>query len=69
MKIETRFNPGDEIVILHNSKIANVSVYSIKIEIYKDEVKLSYWFKIDDSFEVRKDHEVFKSKEEFINQL
>lgn len=59
MKVETLFNAGDKVFILHNNKIANVPIYSIDIKQSKDlfvqiictnkNIEVKYWFKIDNA--------------------
>lgn len=75
MEIKTKFNAGEEVVILHETKAIDVSIYSIKIEQFEKETNVDYWFKIADgtengyNFVTRPEGHVFKSKEDLINQL
>ena len=78
MKIETKFNPGDEVFLLVGSKLTKRKIHSLKVEVEKDgsipEVK--YWFKIESQFdggtfrfETRTEDQLFATKEEFFEQL
>ena len=74
MKIETKFNVGDEVLILQETKLVKKVVHSMKIEIEKDgHISIFYWFmekKFEDLFfEICQESKIFATKEEFINQL
>lgn len=76
MKVETLFNAGDRVFILHNNKIANVPIYSIDIKQSKDLIEVKYWFKFDNASAVygydlisKQESELFETKEQLIKSL
>jgi hypothetical protein len=76
MKVETLFNAGDRVFILHNNKIANVPIYSIDIKQSKDLIEVKYWFKFDNALAVygydlipKKESDLFETKEQLIKSL
>lgn len=76
MKVETLFNAGDSVFILHNNKIANVPIYEIDITQSKDLIKVKYWFKFDNASAVfgydlisKEESELFETKEQLIKSL
>ena len=76
MKVETLFNAGDRVFILHNNKIANVPIYSIDIKQSKDLIEVKYWFKYDNAFAIfgydlisKQESELFETKEKLIKSL
>ena len=72
MKAETKFNINDECVIIEKGKLLYLKVHSIKIEIENNNIiKTTYWFftEPDRICHSRKENEVWKSKDEFINNL
>lgn len=74
MKIETKFNNGDEVLILNGTSLIKRTVHSTKIVIEKNgEFDISYWIMTEEkgvmNFEIFNENKCFASKEEFINQL
>jgi hypothetical protein len=76
MKVETLFNAGDRVFILHNNKIANVPIYSIDIKQSKDLIEVKYWFKFDNASAFfgydlisKQESELFETKEQLIKSL
>ena len=76
MKVETLFNAGDRVCILHNNKIANVPIYSIDIKQSKDLIEVKYWFKFDNASALygydlisKLESELFETKEQLIKSL
>jgi hypothetical protein len=76
MKVETLFNAGDRVFMLHNNKIANVAIYSIDIRQSKDLIEIKYWFKFDNIAAVydydlisKQESELFETKEQLIKSL
>jgi hypothetical protein len=76
MKVETLFNAGDKVFVLHNNKIANVPIYSIDIKQSKDLIEVKYWFKFDNvaavygyDFISKLESELFETKEQLIKSL
>ena len=74
MKIETKFNVGDEVLVLEETKLIKKVIHSMKIEIEKNgQISIFYWFmekKLEDLFfEICQESKCFATKEEFLNQL
>lgn len=77
MKIETKFNVGDEVFVLVGIKLEKRKIHSLKVEVEKDgTIKTNYWLKVDDGdglfdyhFEIINELKVFTSREDFLNQL
>jgi uncharacterized membrane-anchored protein YitT (DUF2179 family) len=76
MKVETLFNAGDRVFILHNNKIANVTIYSIDIKQSKDLIDVKCWFKFNNPSAIfgydlisKQESEFFETKEQLIKSL
>lgn len=74
MKIETKFNVGDEVLILQETKLVKKVIHSMKIEIEKNgQISIFYWFmekKLEDVFfEICQESKCFANKADFLNQL
>ena len=76
MKVETLFNAGDKVFILHNNKIANGPIKSIDIKQSKDLIEVKYWFKFDNASALygydlvsKLESELFETKEQLIKSL
>lgn len=74
MKIETKLNPGEKVFILNETKLIELPINSINLEVYENHTNSAYWFKVpkeknEYKFETKKEHEIFKSKEDFLKQL
>lgn len=76
MKIETKFNVGDEVYII-NERIEQVKVRSISIDLNdwsNGTAKINYSFKLDDNtftgeYVYRDEDEIFKTPEEALTFL
>jgi len=69
MKIETKFNVGDEVWALNDTKLEQRTVNSIKIEATQKGIEIQYFFKIEEKYEIKNENFVFNSREEFVNQI
>jgi hypothetical protein len=74
MKIETKFNPGDRVFFLSDGKMKCEFINSIKVNVENDfEISVLYFFRYEfnniASFELKYEHDIFASKEEFINHI
>jgi len=75
MNIETRFEPGDDVLILKGTKLERRVVHSVKIEVAeKHKIEISYFFRTEEKngsvkWEIADQTCVFANKEEFLKQL
>ena len=72
MKIETKFNVGQKVFFMQGSKLVEAEINSINIEARKEAVIERYYFRFeypDLRFEIVDSSMVFRSREEFLNQL
>jgi len=75
MKIETKFDRGDNVLVLVGSKLMPRMVSRITIEKESNgELIIRNWFKVETEnnnwkYETSFDSDTFASKEEFLNQL
>lgn len=77
MKIETKFNVGDEVFLLVGSKLTIKKIHSVKVEIEKDNIpEVKYWFKVESQsesggyrFETKTEDQIFATKAVFLDQL
>lgn len=77
MKIETKFNVGDEVFVLVGTKLEKRIVFSLKVDVENDgKIEVKYFFKVQDGekqndyhFEIIDESKIFASKDEFLNQL
>jgi hypothetical protein len=77
MKIETKFNVGDEVFLLVGTKLTKRKIHSLKVEVEKDGIpEVKYWFKIESEsesggyrFETKIEDQLFATKADFLDQL
>jgi hypothetical protein len=75
MKIETKFNIGDEVFVLVDTKLEKRKIHSLKVEVEKiGQFEIKYWFRLENEcgvvyFESKSESMIFASKDEFLNQL
>ena len=74
MKIETKFNAGDKVWFIHESKAIEKEVHSIKIEIEKSETFINYFINMSEvdgafNFNLLKENQLFTSKQSLIDNI
>lgn len=72
MKIETKFNIGQEVFFLTGTKLESDKVHSIKVE-SNGKTTVDYYFRKEvdgqPEWKIISESMVFASREEFVNQL
>lgn len=77
MKIETKFNVTETVYIMRGTNLWKADIYKVEATQEQTEagerLEINYFFKLpnDNSYDIliKKEHEVFSSEEEFLNQL
>jgi hypothetical protein len=74
MEITTKFNPGDEVYFLNETKLIKKEIHSLKVEVENNPFlipEIKYWFMFENplKFETKKESEVFESRGDFLIQL
>jgi hypothetical protein len=73
MKIETKFNPGDKVWVIHEGKALSFIIYIIKFEFTKNGQIIENYLNIgpenEAKFKIFEDRFCFTTREELINSL
>jgi hypothetical protein len=69
MKIETKFNIDDKVVVLWDNKAITSKIYSSKIEIDSSGIKILYFIFYGKECKIFKEQDIFNSKEQLIESL
>ena len=74
--METLFNAGDKVFVLHNGKAVYVEIYNVDTKQTKENFEIKYWFKFDNAsalygydFISKQESELFETKEQLIKSL
>ena len=75
MKIETKFDIGDEVYFIHDNKVDSSFIVKIKINIMED-IDIKFWmdkkqsgYILEEVPIIKSNNEIFKSKQELIDSL
>lgn len=70
MVIETKFNPGDNVWFVLNSKAVNYTVYTVRSEsTSKESSNIEYFVKKDNDIQIIKEMNCFKNREDLIANI
>lgn len=72
MKIETKYNPGDEIYYMKDNQIVNQAIYGISIKVIYSGSNIGYKTITEydmNSNGVLYEHQIFKTKEALLKSL